>query len=322
MNFFSKPQVTVLKESSDAVMYLERLQDILPRANGQLKDKIQREIEITKAGIYGENVILYELRNSGMDMVVLHDICLETNDGLNAQIDYLVLTPKVNFVIECKNLLGNVEIDSKGNFIRTTEYRGKRIKEGIYSPITQNERHLNVLKRKIQEEKGLIGSWIAETTFDECYKSLIVLANPHTIVNDRYAKKEIKNMVIRADQLIGTLKKISSESQNWASSKNAMLELARKLLENNIEDRKDYLEKYKDFLQEVEEETESCSENEPQILHEEITEDTKEQTEQKTCPRCGAKLVLRTARKGNRAGQQFYGCAAFPKCRYVEQIDS
>ena len=51
MNFFSKPEVTVLKESSDAVMYLERLQDILPKAEGQLKDKIQREIEITKAGI-------------------------------------------------------------------------------------------------------------------------------------------------------------------------------------------------------------------------------------------------------------------------------
>ena len=317
MNFFSKPEVTVLKESSDAVMYLERLQDILPKTEGQLKDKIQREIEITKAGIYGENAILYELRNSGMDMVVLHDICLETEDGLNAQIDYLVLTPKVNFVIECKNLFGNVEIDSKGNFIRTTEYRGKKIKEGIYSPITQNERHLNVLKRKLQEEKGMIRSWITETTFDECYKSLVVLANPHTIVNDRYARKEIRNMVIRADQLIGTIKKISSESQNRTSSRTAMLNLAQKLLEGNVEDRKDYLEKYRGLLQEVEE-TEICGKSEPQIRDEEVT-DTEEQILERICPRCGSKLVLRTAKKGTRAGQQFYGCTAFPKCRYVEQ---
>lgn len=310
----------MLKESSDAVTYLERLQDIQSQAKGQLKDKIQREIEITKAGIYGENVILYELRNSGMDMVVLHDICLETEDGLKAQIDYLVLTPKINFVIECKNLFGNMEIDSKGNFIRTTEYRGKKIKEGIYSPITQNERHLNVLKRKLQEEKGMIRSWITETTFDECYKSLIVLANPHTIVNDRYARKEVKNMVIRADQLIGTLKKISSESQNWASSRTTMLNFAQKLLESNVEDRKDYLEKYRDLLQEVEE-TETCLENDPQIQDKETTE-TKERMSEKICPRCGAKLVLRTAKKGNRTGQQFYGCTAFPKCRYVEQMES
>lgn len=35
------------------------------------------------------------------------------------------------------------------------------------------------------------------------------------------------------------------------------------------------------------------------------------------CPRCGSKLVLRTAKKGPNAGNQFYGCSAFPKCRYT-----
>ena len=36
------------------------------------------------------------------------------------------------------------------------------------------------------------------------------------------------------------------------------------------------------------------------------------------CPVCGAKLVLRTAKKGNNAGNQFLGCSAFPKCRYTK----
>lgn len=35
------------------------------------------------------------------------------------------------------------------------------------------------------------------------------------------------------------------------------------------------------------------------------------------CPKCGCELVLRTARSGNNAGGQFYGCSGFPKCRYV-----
>ena len=39
------------------------------------------------------------------------------------------------------------------------------------------------------------------------------------------------------------------------------------------------------------------------------------------CPKCGAKLMLRTARKGANAGQPFYGCSAFPKCRYTRGID-
>ncbi len=35
------------------------------------------------------------------------------------------------------------------------------------------------------------------------------------------------------------------------------------------------------------------------------------------CPKCGAGLVLRTARKGNNVGGQFFGCSAFPECRYT-----
>ena len=38
------------------------------------------------------------------------------------------------------------------------------------------------------------------------------------------------------------------------------------------------------------------------------------------CPKCGMPMVLRTAAKGGRAGQQFYGCANYPKCRETQQI--
>jgi len=33
------------------------------------------------------------------------------------------------------------------------------------------------------------------------------------------------------------------------------------------------------------------------------------------CPICGREMVLRTAQKGPRAGEKFWGCSAFPKCR-------
>ena len=38
------------------------------------------------------------------------------------------------------------------------------------------------------------------------------------------------------------------------------------------------------------------------------------------CPRCGGLLVLRTAKKGTNAGNQFYGCSSFPKCRYIKNL--
>lgn len=34
-----------------------------------------------------------------------------------------------------------------------------------------------------------------------------------------------------------------------------------------------------------------------------------------TCPKCGALMALRTARKGPRAGSQFWGCTRYPDCR-------
>ena len=36
-----------------------------------------------------------------------------------------------------------------------------------------------------------------------------------------------------------------------------------------------------------------------------------------SCPKCGGELVLRTASKGANAGNRFYGCSGFPKCRYT-----
>lgn len=39
------------------------------------------------------------------------------------------------------------------------------------------------------------------------------------------------------------------------------------------------------------------------------------------CPQCGGKLVLRTAKRGERSGKSFLGCENFPKCRYIENIE-
>ncbi len=36
------------------------------------------------------------------------------------------------------------------------------------------------------------------------------------------------------------------------------------------------------------------------------------------CPRCGAPLVTRFAKRGSNAGGSFIGCSAFPKCRYTK----
>lgn len=53
-------------------------------------------------------------------------------------------------------------------------------------------------------------------------------------------------------------------------------------------------------------------------IHERYT-DRKPVASSSACPRCGADLVLRTAKKGPNTGNQFYGCSNYPKCRYTRE---
>lgn len=38
------------------------------------------------------------------------------------------------------------------------------------------------------------------------------------------------------------------------------------------------------------------------------------------CPKCGDTLVIREVKSGARAGERFWGCSSFPKCRTVQQV--
>jgi restriction system protein len=38
------------------------------------------------------------------------------------------------------------------------------------------------------------------------------------------------------------------------------------------------------------------------------------------CSKCGSLMVVRVAKKGSRAGQEFLGCSKFPVCRYTEPV--
>ena len=46
--------------------------------------------------------------------------------------------------------------------------------------------------------------------FDDLYRGLVVLANPKTILHDRNAKKEVKQQLVRGDQLVATIESINS----------------------------------------------------------------------------------------------------------------
>ena len=113
-------------------------------------ERILNELYIVKKGLDGENEIAYQLKKANIGMYVLRDIKLEYED-LTAQIDYVIITSLYTYYVECKNLIGNITVTDKGDFIREYTFNGKKIKKGIYSPLRQVEAQREVV-RKIWEK--------------------------------------------------------------------------------------------------------------------------------------------------------------------------
>lgn len=316
MGLFDKVKEPIfLKEDSSAEVQLLALQELSKTASGPMAEQLELEIKYVEAGIFGENAIKYELRNSHIPMFVLHDLYLEYGD-LTAQIDFLIVTRKHQYIVECKNLYGDIEINSAGDFVRTFSFGRFKKKEGIYSPITQNKRHLELIKQiRGAEKSNILTKAFFEKSFYNNYRSIVVLANPKTVLNSKYTKKEVKDQVIRADQLSAYIRKTDADPSAAECSEKDMVTLARFFLGVHKTREIDYTEKFRSFV----------DVSQPAELPKapEVTAPVApkpENTKQILCPKCGAVMVRRKATKGPNAGNEFYGCSNFPKCRYIIAI--
>jgi len=261
MGFFNKLNAPILhKDSDEMIKQISILEELKEKASGKTKNLILKDIKLLEYGKQGEESVLFELMNSFMPMLILRDLRIE-HENFSAQIDFVVITRKVIFIIECKNLFGDIQVNEAGDFIRTIQFGGNKIREGIYSPITQNKRHLEIIKAvRKNNQSNILRKMMLEQYFDENYKSVIVLANTKTIIDVRKADKGIRSQIIRNDQLISHMKKVISNSELEESSDKQMFERAENFMKHHQPSKNDYTAKYdihSDELQEkkVEDET-------------------------------------------------------------------
>ena len=339
---FPSRKPIILKEGSQAQTLLREMETLRDKLPEDARYQIENDMRPVKAGLTGESRVMFELKNSFMEMFVLQDLRLEY-DGLTAQIDFLVLTPQRSFVIECKNLTGRIETNSHGEFIRILE-DGTR--EGIYSPITQNQRHLELIRALGANGPEPLAHLVATSTFDDVYRSLIVLANPKTILHDADAIPDMRKMVIRGDQLIGTLQHLNEEEGpgQKAVSSEAVREVAEWFLSQHVPLKASYLAKYHRIINgnfPIEREgsggvsEEGASSVAPSAMDSTANADTLSTIDSTAnsdkpggtaddlpllCPECGAPMVKRTATKGPRADKPFYGCSNYPKCKGIVNL--
>lgn len=238
-----------LKEDSNLERQIEELK-VERNKNLYYRDKIDYDIRMLEIGLQGEKEISYELKNSNIGMYVLHDITIEYED-LKAQFDYIIITKGYIYLVECKNLIGNIYVDSNGQFIRKYEYKGKKYTEAIYSPYTQIVRNMNILKKRWINKNSKLRVAIQGKYFDTLwYKPIVVLSNSKSILNTKNAPKEVRSNTLRIDELNNYIARdLEKYNKDLLSNKKIMEELANSFLTSNTSNFNNIANKYKERVE-------------------------------------------------------------------------
>lgn len=234
LDIFDRFRDTIfLKEDCELerrVQYLEKLKEQYPD-----NKNINEQLFMAQKGLIGEKEIVYQLQKSNIGMYVLHDVNIVYED-LTAQIDFIIITPWCCYFVECKNLIGNITVNDKGDFIREYSFKGKKIKKGMESPYRQVQAQRDVYKKIWLKRLGKIKSFLFEKNFENTYRVLVVAANGENILNTNRAPKELKYNVIKADALVRKLEfdREHSNKDTWDNQKE-MEKWAKYLLSLNSE---------------------------------------------------------------------------------------
>ena len=232
------------KEDSD----LQDKYNALKKLNEEYQnnEELLNELYIVKKGLDGENEIAYQLKKTHIGMYVLRNIKIRYQD-LTAQIDYVIITPVYTYYVECKNLIGNITVTDKGDFIREITINGKKIKKGMYSPLRQVEAQREVVRKIWESNTSKILKVFASKNFDYYRRVLVVAANQDTILNTNKAPKEMKYKILRADALVRQIEYDFNhrDSDEIFSSKKEMEETAESYVNISIKEDIDYYDYYK-----------------------------------------------------------------------------
>ncbi len=237
-----------LKRGSELEEQIKALKTLLEKYPDN--EILQNELRLCEIGLQGEKESEFELSNANIGMYVLHDVNMEYQD-LKAQIDYIIITPAYTYFVECKKLIGNITIDSNGNFNREYYKGKKKVKEGMYSPLSQAQRHIEIFKKIwMSRNNNLFDKLFRRNHLDTWNKPLVVMANSKNVLNMKYAPKDYKYKVIKSDTLVEYLQKdLKRCDKDCLLNKDQMFSIANSIMENyNKVINENYIAKYEKLI--------------------------------------------------------------------------
>ncbi len=243
-------------------------------------------------GRYGEMLTERELniiQLFGRKGKVLRNVYLPKENGETSEVDVIFITQKGIFVIESKNYSGWIFGDEKNQ--KWTAMLPNRQKNQFYNPILQNKTHIKWMRNYVGEDVPLFSIIVFS---DRCELKKVTVESP-----------DVK--VIKRERTYATVRDIWERSTDVLSEEkiNELYIILARLTNVDEAVKAAHIDNINQKYKKEEKKQEPPVHTEQQGL---------------ICPRCGSALVLRTAKKGANAGNQFYGCSNFPKCRYVQNI--
>lgn len=295
--------------------------------------------DLGKWGEYLTYKYLKEFENDGAKF--LFNVYIPKENGETTEIDVLMISKKGIFVFESKNYSGWIfGSEKQKNWYQTLPAgRGKSHKEHFYNPIMQNRSHIKHLKAFMGTEISMHSIIVFS---ERCVlKNVEVKSADISVINRNEVASVVAGIYKRISEDLLTEKDVMdiyNKLYPYTQSSEEVKKQHIANIESNLTEKSNVVTEEVDAVQQKKSEEPQMIEkatSEPSVetsteeenilkeTNENVAEavgiDTKELQTHK-CPKCGGNLVLRTASRGVNAGNKFWGCENFPKCRYIRNM--
>lgn len=249
-------------------------------------------------GSQGEYLIWDSLQQLPGYKKFLLNCYLPKRNGESTEVDLILLHESGIYVFESKNYSGWIfGTETQQYWTQSLPGRyGQAHKVKFFNPILQNQAHLKWLGEYLGIDSHFFYSCIVFG--DECtLKDITLTSGRHYVTNRSNLFAAISSHI----QL--SITKLSPEQIDSLYAK------LFPLTQVDAEQRAQHIKEVKEIQhkQEVAAQAPVAS---------------AQGSQDGICPLCGGRLVLRTATRGANAGNKFWGCSNFPKCRYIKTISS
>lgn len=226
---------------------------------------------------------------------VINNVTIPDGRGGTTQIDHIVVSPYGVFVVETKHYKGWI-FGGEHDRQWTQKIHGGHSQK-FQNPLLQNYKHTECLRELLGLSK-------------EQVKSVIVFTGECTLKT----RDKLPTHVTHP----GSCVRYISSHRDILFDVEAVTAVEAAIRENRLTPGWKTARQHKAYVQSL-----RPAQQGPETVEDEVVESAEvptsaEPQQTRQCPKCGADMVLRTARRGAKAGSQFWGCSNYPRCRHVQ----